>query len=511
MLPSLLLCLASTSWSAESTYAWYAPPPRVQLESDQTPIAAGHGAIFVPALTDGAAEPKVTLVGQGKVVEFSTGKRTSVAPGRYVLLVGSADPSLSQGVPVEIVEGMTTLTPVAWGALRVEVVDRNMSPHDGPYELVHVDSGQVVELPPRQAKEGVSTWLLAPGLYEIREPGADNQTSPDFLTVYVPASGVATFRLFMDRRSGAFRGGGVIHKDQAITDLVEKELPVAGSVVVGVDGSFVQNQAVPGMANLAILTGGVFLDAEGKVRSDHHALSGSLQARQAQAVTTMDTTAWPMIKTNDNLQGEAKYTFRFNEGTGLYVRGIGRTQLFDTVAIMPTDTTVRVRNQDGSVEERQIGANGSILMAERFSPMTLGAGAGLSASFLNMRNLELTVFGGPGYRSYRYNGVLVNSDNPNTDALEFTRVGSFDQQGLEAGVYANARITGWLGVSSSLDTFFPMGSFGDPNVEWDSSVNLALTDFLSVDYTATVTRVPQISAVPQVQQAAFLRASWRLL
>src|ERR671912_1853566 len=105
-------------------YRWMAPSAQEQLAADTTAVPPGSGAVFVPAMTNGADEPE-TLVFQGeqRVASGQNGKRIVLPPGSYILRIGSSPLRQMMSIPVEVTAGNTTLVPVTWGGIIIEVVD----------------------------------------------------------------------------------------------------------------------------------------------------------------------------------------------------------------------------------------------------------------------------------------------------------------------------------------------------------------------------------------------------
>lgn len=504
--------VSGSALAGEDSFRWTAPPPEVQVLMDRTVVPSNQGALFVPSISGAEREPKVILVDGGAVLEIPVGQRVALDPGDYVVLVGSADPAIAAGVPVRVIAGQTAVVPVRWGALRVEVVDRDLIRHDGPYELVHVATGQVVELPERlQTDAGVSTYLLAPGLYRVTEPGAKKLDDPDFMTVYVPASAEVNLRVFMDRRSGTLRGGGVIPQDEVSEPELEEESMWSSSIVLGLEGNATQAEHVVGVQDVTQLQGGAFLNARAAFRSDHHGLVLKGTIEESFSNISWAGGSLPWYKANDRLDAQASYTFFLNEGVGLYARGAGETQLLDTFAIAPVDMELAIREASGEVVYRSVGANERYKIADAFSPLVLRAGAGLQSSLFAMKNFDVSLRAGPAWRSYRYAGALASTDNPGTPAFEYDRIGSFDLRGAEAVASVSGRVRGWVAVQSELDAFFPLSDLGSPILSWDNSVGLHLTDVFSLNYVLTVDRVPMVNEQLQIRQSAMLRASWSLL
>ena len=208
---------------AQTLYRWTTPPAADQLAADTTVVPSGMGAVFVPAMTNGIDEP-ATLVYQGTQLIGSgpNGRRIVLTPGSYTLRIGSAPLDQTVSVPVDVTAGNTTLVPVQWGALVVEVVDENNVPHRGSYELIQVSDRQPYTVgfgADTLLGERIRTLLVGPGLYRIVRPGSNYRTRTDFSTVLVPAGGVVYLqarprpgRRYSARRRGrATRGTGDRH------------------------------------------------------------------------------------------------------------------------------------------------------------------------------------------------------------------------------------------------------------------------------------------------------------
>ena len=219
----LLTCPApaaaqQTPAPAPGLYRWITPPPDQQLKADTTPVPSGMGAVFVPAMSNGIDEPE-TLVYQGsqRVGSGLNGTRIILPPGDYVLRIGSGPLDQMMSVPVSVTAGNTTLVPVVWSGMMIEVVDRNNVPHRGSYELIQVSDRQPYTVgfgADTLLGERIRTILLAPGLYRIVRPGANYRTRTDFTTVEVPEASMVYFKLVLDPDDGRLLGGGVVPPEE---------------------------------------------------------------------------------------------------------------------------------------------------------------------------------------------------------------------------------------------------------------------------------------------------------
>ncbi len=493
-------------------YRWQAPPAAVQLNADNTVIPTGSGALFIPTLTGVEKEPQVLVVDGDAVRTVAVGRRVIVPPGRYVVVVGSSPPRLSEGVPVEVAVGKTTVVPVKWGALRVEVVDSQLRKREASFDLIEVSSGRKITTPGvLDPEDDSSTWLLSPGLYRIMEPGADRLTGPDFVTVHVPAGGAVQFRLFVDRTTGDFRGGGVVPANQTLPDKVEPS-GWSSSLVFGADAAGTQTRNLTGVPDHTLATGTAFIDGRLRYSDRIHGLSLRGQVEEgAQYVETVQGRALPFIKSRDHLEGKAMYSLFLNEGLGIYARAGAETAAFKTWNVATDPVQIAIREQGGAVNYRTIGAGETWDVADPWRPTFLKEGAGARFRFVDTRPFRLSVRTGLGLRQNIVEGSLVANDNLNTPAIEFTRLESFNQRGFEASAEAGLRLSNAFSVSGELDAFWGFGDLSRPVIEFDGLANLRLTQVLSLNYLTSITSFPQITDALQVRHGGYLRASWSLL
>ena len=243
-------------------YRWIAPSAEEQLAADTTVVPAGSGAVFVPAMTNGADEPE-TLVYQGtqRVASGLNGRRIVLAPGSYVLRIGSSPLNQMMSVPVEVTAGNTRLVPVTWGGMIVEVVDRNNVPHRGTYELINVADRQPYTVgfgADTLLGEKLKTILATPGLYRIVRPGANYRTRIDFSTVVIPYGQMVYFKLVQDPDDGSLLGAGVVPPNEM--GIVQPGSAWTRTFTVGVGLPITDSSNVVGTANQTTIGGDFTFD-----------------------------------------------------------------------------------------------------------------------------------------------------------------------------------------------------------------------------------------------------------
>ena len=247
---------------AQDLYRWIAPTPQNQLAADQTPIPAGAGAIFVPAMSRGIDEPEVLVYqGAARVSSGMPGRRITLPPGSYTLRVGSAPLDQMMSIPVQVTAGNTTLVPVTWSALIIEVVDKNNVPHRGSYELIQVADRQPYTVgfgADTLVGEKIRTLIVAPGLYRIVRPGSNYRTRTDFSTVLVPEAAVVYYKLVLDPDTGELLGAGVVPPEEL--GIVNDQSAWSKQFSLGVGVPIAASSNVVGVANQTSLAADLTFD-----------------------------------------------------------------------------------------------------------------------------------------------------------------------------------------------------------------------------------------------------------
>jgi hypothetical protein len=517
LIGALWALLLSVSWSADEEvdpYQWGAPDAATQLEAIdlEEMLPLGKGAVFVPSMSDSTNEPPVLVVDEDRVTSGTTGELIPLRPGSYVVIVSSGSPKQGVAVPVEVFKGEVTEVPVTWGGLRVEVVDDRLVPQRAGYDLIHAQSrepyGTGFGVDTLQG-EALRTWLVPPGLYRIVQPGGNYRSRTDFATVQVPEGGFVRYRLVIDEETGDFRGAGVVLPGE-FGSVNAGDDRWFNSMVIGADGSLSQSNNLVGAINQTVLGGTVFWDTQLVYNFDPHFLGLLFQVEEGVSqVRPQGGEALPLVKTQDALRGDVLYTYFFSKVFGPYVRAAAETQLFPTDVLMTTDTAVVERRPGRSPPVRKrFEANETYRVAGVFEPAILRQGAGLNSRLVNTRLLTFNLRLGLGLRENLYGGALVLDDNPDTVELEYTLIRSFQQEGIESTIIANARLPGWVVYSTDLEFFADFVALNRPSIEWTNALTARLTENMSVRYAAHVDFLPQVVEQVQFEQSVLLRASW---
>jgi len=514
-----LLCLlyllggAPPGWASDP-FVWEQPPPDEQLAADDTSIPLGKGALFVPSLTSPVDEPPVILVGAAEEVQdLPTGRRVLLDPGRYTVIVTSGSPAQGVAQVVEVLDGETTLVPVTWGALRVEVTDSKRIPLRGGYDLIRADNrepyGTGFGADTLQG-ESLLTWLLPPGVYRIVKVGSNYRALRDFATVYVPEGGFVRYRLVIDPDTGDFLASGMLLPEEFGTQTIS-EKPWFTSLIVGAQGALVHQSNVVGVQNQLLISGDVFLDGQFVYRHQNHNFSTLVQIEEgASLIRPLPGEPLPLVKSRDRLRGDVLYTFFPHPSAGPYVRAAATTQAFRTQLLASVDTEFEREYADGTIETEMVEAGDTFHVADPWAPTIVREGAGLNTRFVNNRWFTLNVRLGFGMRQNLYQGAWLLDDNPHTEAIEYLEVESFNDAGLEGTVVATARLPGWATYATDIEVFADFGRLGEPSLEWRNTLSLRITRNLSINYYANIELFPEVVQRAQFEQSLLLRASWAL-
>jgi len=518
---------------ANDNYSWTMPSAEQQLAVDETVIPIGKGAVFIPSITGSEFEPPTSIVDGDEIVSIAVGQRVLIDPGPYVVIISSGSASQGTSVAVDVVEGETTLVPVTWGALRIEVVDDRRIPHRGSYELIRADTRQPVGTgfgADTLQGELLQTWLLSPGVYRIVRPGRNSRALRDFATVVVPESGFVRYRLVMDPDTGDFLGSGILLPGE-FTSSTEQNTRWFRSAVLGVDGSLVSNSYAVGTTPVTQVNASVFLDSQFAFSSDPHKFSLLFQIEEGALQRTVqnadqESEQLPIEKVTDRLRADVLYTYSLYGRTGPYARVSAESQIFPTDILVSEEGSYVIIDEEedpdsynaSNYEPMFLEINDTFHISDAWSPTIIREGVGINTTFLQKsRSMNFNWRVGYGMRQNLYNDTLVNEDSPGTDLIEYQPVSNFFQRGIESTVVASLRLPGRIVYATDLEFFVPFDVAGDAEAwqeyvaaSWRNTISLRITRNLSLNYFLDVDIEPEVVTDRQVEQSLFLRASWSI-
>jgi hypothetical protein len=494
---------------AQSLYRWTAPTAEQQLAADQTVVPPGMGAVLVPAMTSGVDEPETLVYQAGqRIASGENGRRIVLAPGSYVLRIGSAPLDQMVSVPVEVTANNTTLVPVTWSAMVIEVVDRNNVPHRGSYELIQVSDRQPYTVgfgADTLIGEKIRTTLLPPGLFRIVRPGANYRARTDFSTVVAPAGQVVYFKLVLDPDDGHLLGAGVVPPEEV--GIVPAGTAWTRRMTLGLGVPIAASSNVVGASNqTSIGFTGTFdtylIYNKGK---NYSSTVIELEAGFVR-IDPENTDPLPTQKTLDRLRFEQLYTRFLNPRVGPYVRFGVLTNMFESRVLVTEPTAVTKKFLDGTQTVNLLAANDDFKVGGAFAPVLLREGAGVNVRLLRGRVSYLDWRGGLGFRQSQFNGAFTE-ESAGPRVLVYREVDDFNQEGLETTVVGTVRVSRLL-LNTNFDLFADFNEFGEPTLDWRNTFSYRLTGDLSIDYKIDILRQPQVTTDTQLTQNLLFRYSW---
>ena len=439
---------------AQTLYRWTSPTPADQLAADTTVVPAGMGAVFVPAMTNGIDEPEALVYqGQQQVGSGPNGRRIVLAPGSYTLRVGSAPLNQMVTIPVDVTAGNTTLVPVRWGALVVEVVDKDNVPHRGSYELIQVSDRQPYTVgfgADTLVGERIRTLLVGPGLYRIVRPGSNYRARTDFSTVLVPEGSVVYFKLVLDPDDGTLLGAGVVPPEEL--GIVTNASGWSRSYSIGIGVPFSSTSNVVGASNQTSIGLDTTFDYYLRYDKNKNYFSSIFELEEGFVrIDPQDFETLPLQKTNDRLRFDLLYTRFLSPRIGPYVRFGLLTNMFESNVLVTEPTLVTKNMLDGSQTTELVDANNDFKVGDAFAPVLLREGAGINFRLVRSRLASLDWRAGLGFRQNQYNGSFVQ-DSASTGRLVYSEQEDFNQSGVETTIVGDVRVRRLL-LNTNLDLF----------------------------------------------------------
>jgi len=507
--PAPAVAQQQPSAQAQALYRWTTPPAADQLAADTTVVPSGMGAVFVPAMTNGIDEP-ATLVYQGTKLIGSgpNGRRIVLAPGSYTLRIGSAPLDQTVSVPVDVTAGNTTLVPVQWGALVVEVVDENNVPHRGSYELIQVSDRQPYTVgfgADTLLGERIRTLLVGPGLYRIVRPGSNYRTRTDFSTVLVPAGGVVYYKLVLDPDDGTLLGAGVVPPEEL--GIVTDPSGWSRMYSIGIGVPFASTSHVVGVANQTSIGGTFTFDYYLRYDKNENYFSSIFEVEEGFIrIDPEDQETLPVQKSIDRLRFDLLYTRFMSPRIGPYVRFGLLTNMFESNVLVTEPTLVTKQLLDGTQTTELVAANDDFQVSKAFAPVLLREGFGANFRLVRSRVASLDWRAGFGLRQNQYNGAFVQeSGSPGLQV--YSEQEDFNQTGIETTIVGDVRVRRLL-LNTNFDLFGDFEEFDEPTVDWRNTFSFRLTGALSVDYRLDILDQPRVSDDTAVTQNLLFRYSW---
>lgn len=460
-----------------------------QMNDDISPIPAGMGAIFVPALTESALEPPIVVYHEEqRIASGRAGTRIVVPPGKYRVVAGHGPRHRRPSATVVVDEGLATPVQPFFGALRVHVVDDDGRPVDDSYVIKSTDVGTVygpVRMSvdpdgPRQA-----TWIVPPGTYRIAV-GTDPDTDEDSVELVLHPGEVLRYRLVV-------AAGDLLRADLSDQpfrydpDIWRLRWTLGGSL--SLDSR--NDQLVHQGREYALAS--LFSRFEGGIDTGPHLALGTLNVDHSLVWLDSDHGLdFPVYSLTSEAEAELLYVFRAARVIGPYVRGNVRTSYLQSHYFPDEDIVIETRDEEGSLLRRsEVSAGERLRLFEEFSPLVLQEGAGANLTVVDLPVFDLTFRAGVAARQAFYrDGRFIDDYGPGR--LTLTELDDRTDFGGEAIGVAGLRLGNSFALSTDFDSFLNYELFtGDQErfpFRWDSRASWHLNRFASATYTFSLRR-----------------------
>lgn len=481
---------------------WQAKPPDDQLRDDAVVLGVGEGAVFVPTMTHGRLEPRVTVRDpSGRIAEIGTpGRRIRLPPGSYAVEVGSGSDDQRLSIPVTIREGRTEVTPVPWSGLTITTIDPNRQPIRGEYKLVRQDRFQAYGEGFGQDEDRLSdlpTWILPPGVYKLTGLSAGTEDLTNFVTVRLLAGEWIEYTLVME--DGRVVGGGML--PQVVTNNQREQWRFGADIGGSVAWTREKQSRQENLLTTTNLTG--YTQLRARRETGPWLASARLQFVGGGAKVSKDS--WRV--TPDEITAQLFAVRRVTPRVGPYARLVGASHVFPTdLDLSSTGAPIRAYERDrntGSVQRIQ-EAGETYEAAGPFSPLELRQGLGLNVEALQHPLLEISVQGGIASRQVfplgaKYQKALqnpallaqvqqVDSGATPTNSVVLEQAVYEHGTGLEATGDIRLRLGSSASLVATPGAFWGLWPRKQTEYSLTSVVSLHLTRFLSTDYRFAIKR-----------------------
>ncbi len=475
----LILVLASlTALPARADESTWITPARVQLNQDPTLIPRGKGFLFVPAMTAPREEPNYQVFQGGKeVASKKPGTGVLLPPGSYQILIGSGSGYQMMKKSLPIVEGWTTLLKPDWAGLVIDVIDETRTSINETYELFGEESqenyglGRGVE---EERGEGVNTWLLKPGVYNVVKVG-DNVTTTRRFSVRLMPGELTRFNLVIDSGTNDFVGFYPQRQLQGtgrISPTWKATWELSGSTQFNTS----QNRGT-GDDRSVSLSVQVFNRSRYRTEKNFAALRLILE----EGGTKVGSAAFR--KSIDKFELRATYIYRLSRRIGPYLRGVLNTKLFATDQPFDEPRDFAKLSAAGDTLALEPGAQ-EVTLSPSFFPLRLRQGIGINSQLIQSFPLNVDLRFGLGARQTYVSDSFELSGDENSA----TKLTTSTSIGLEALLITGARIGRFVDLNSEVDLLVSSRRIDSWVFSWENRWRIFLTSFINLDIVADIER-----------------------
>jgi len=505
---------SSPTWLDSAARTWDAPGLATQMAEDEEKLQMGMGAIFVPRMSDGELEPDVEVLDQaGEVVaRGQPGRKYSVVPGTYYVMLGSGSHKQRIVKKVEATEGIVVPLVPDWAAVSINVVDANNVPFRGEYELVRIDDFEPFGRgygPDPDLGEELQTWILRPGIYKIFGVGQGYNTLTNFVTVRLLPGEYVRFLLVEEETDLKILGGGNVGSgtEKSLFTNWRYGIDVGGSVDFNALRDRLDSAKTKTEISLSLLSRFLLkydkdpLEWDSRLQLDE----GVSYARKEERLDSR----------TDEVELRSIFTWRVLKWFGPYGRFEMETEVVPEYERAPgtVDRHYFVVLKSDSTIAGIDSLRTSYLLQPAFSPLVAEAGVGANMRLVHVRFLDMRLLAGIGFtRESRFReadqpDTVVRGSPPTSLDLLYEEIDSLNKSisiirplestttrpeyGPEIAQYTTLRIGRWATTESEFRLFAPVERMRSidfkPDIRWRATLSWRLIRSITLDYQAEYT------------------------
>ncbi|MCL2207718.1 MAG: hypothetical protein FWB90_06440 [Fibromonadales bacterium] len=452
--------------------SWSAPSLDEQMNSDETFIGMGQGAIFIPRFTDSRLEPEYIAIKTDTLSKEHIGKEWSgkhgfrlVVPyGNYKVIMGSGSKDKMLEYDIEVKEGKTTLIPPDWGGLVINTINEDGEAISENYEIFSISSGESYGRGYGLTQErlnDIKTWILPPQVYRISRSGENVSSILNYITVQVNPGELSHVELVFEESTGRLIAGGVqkMRINTTKNSYWTYGLRLGGSAsyttLLTAEGEKSSSWNVLGDLRLRMLytPPKVFWLTELYIRENMQLLNAEKQDVQ-----------WSVAQ--DLLQFQSSVVYRFLEWIGPYTRINMKTHVFREYHWLEDSLGI---------------ATDRIRLSSSFDPLRIGEGIGLNLRPVVSNTMDASAQTGFAARQTIRRRLLVPSNKEKTEFMLATD--NIYDYGWENSLNIRLSITRFVTLDLIGEVFLPKAKLSDYIIEeLSADLRFALTRFLEFSY-----------------------------
>jgi len=467
-------------------------PTEQQLAADLTRTPSGHGAVFIPALTDAESEPAIAVFsGKDRVALGVAGRRVVLPPGDYTVYFGTGELEQRPSRQVTIVDGETVTLEPFFAALQVRARDPRGRQRPVDYVLRRVDDDELWPTTRTPRQGDAATWIVAPGRYEI-VLGDDASRAGERFAFWLPEGQVTRYDLVVDGRD-------LVRAEFTEDDLAVHPHEHKPRWDIGASFGLMRARRTLGAFNGDVLRLGGFSHTHKTWQKGQSSAALDLRVRQVWFATLSAPEPGrgaPFQKLDDEVRLGLRLERQVRPMLSMYLDARGWTSFFNTYFFPSERVTLRYMEDEETVLKIRTADPGDrVRLLQLFAPSIAQQGVGVKAA-RGFAEFGMAA-GWLGFASrqalYRDSSVITSAQD---GIIELQALDDKIGVGPEAGVMARLDLGDVFEVTSRADFYLPGemlwgGSDFRPVLRWDTEAQLELGRFISLVYRASVRRDDQ--------------------